>query len=54
MDVEQLHNTIRESYSLDPVTTAQLLRTSDPKWTIDDSGLLHRNDRIYVPDANDL
>ena len=54
MDVEQLHNTIQESYSLDPVTAAQSPHTSDPKWTIDGSGLLRRNDRIYVPDANDL
>ena len=54
MDVEQLHNTIQESYSLDPITTAQFPRTSDAKWTIDDSGLLRRNDCIYVPDANDL
>ena len=54
MDIEQLHNTIRESYPLDPVTTAHFLRISDPKWTIDESGLLRRNNHIYVPDANDL
>ena len=54
MDVEQLHNTIRESYNLDPITAAHFPRISDPRWTIDDSGLLRRNDRIYVPDANDL
>ena len=54
MDIEQLHDTIRESYALDPVTAAHFPRISDPRWTIDDSGLLRRNDRIYVPDANDL
>ena len=54
MDVEQLHNTIRESYALDPITAAHFLRISDPRWSLDDSGLLRRNDRIYVPDANDL
>ena len=54
MDVEQLHNTIREFYSLDPITAAQSPCTSNPKWTIDGSGLLCRNDRIYMPDANDL
>src|ERR1700733_5986955 len=48
MDVEQLYNTIRESYALDPVTAAHFLRISDPRWTIDDSGLLHRNDRIML------
>ena len=54
MDVEQLHNTIQESYSLDPITTVQFPCTSDSKWTIDGSGLLCCNDCIYVPDANDL
>ena len=54
MDIEQLHNTIRESYPLDPVTATHFPRISDPKWTVDDSGLLCRNNRIYVPDANDL
>src|ERR1700679_2182573 len=49
MDIEQLHNTIHESYSLDPVTAAHYLCTSDPKWTIGDDGLLCRNNRIYVP-----
>ena len=41
MDIEQLHNTVRESYPLDPVTSAHFPCISDPKWTIDDSGLLH-------------
>ena len=54
MDIEQLHNTIRESYPLDPVTAVHFQRISDPKWTIDDSGLLRQNNRICVPDANDL
>ena len=52
MDIEQLHNTIHES--LDPITVAHHLHTSNPKWTIGDDGLLCRNNRIYVPDANDL
>ena len=54
MDIEQLHNTIHESYSLDPITAAHHPCTSDPKWTISDDGLLCHNNRIYVPDANDL
>ena len=54
MDIEQLHNTIQESYPLDPVTAAHSPCISDPKWTIDDSGLLHRNNHIYISDANDL
>ena len=54
MDIEQLHNTIREFYPLDPVTTAHFPRISNPKWTIDDNGLLRQNNHIYIPDANDL
>ena len=54
MDIEQLHTTICDSYSLDPATSAHYPCTSDPKWTIGNDGLLRRNDCIYVPDANDL
>ena len=54
MDIEQLHNTILESYPLNPVTAVHFLHISDPKWTIDDSGLLCQNNCIYVPDANDI
>ena len=54
MNIEQLHNTICVSYSLDPITATHYLHTSDPKWTISDDGLLCHNNRIYVPDANDL
>ena len=54
MDIEQLHNTIQKSYSLDPITAVYFQCISDPKWTIDKSGLLHCNDCIYIPDANDL
>jgi len=41
MDVNQLHDDIRTTY------------TSNPKWTIVD-GLLRLNDQIYVPDVLDL
>ena len=54
MDIEQLHNTIHESYSLDPITATHHPHASDPKWTIGDEGLLCRNNHIHVPDANDL
>jgi len=53
MDVNQLHDDIRATYTSDPLTVSQFPQPSDPKWTIVD-GLLRLNDRIYVPDVPDL
>jgi hypothetical protein len=53
MDVEQLHTDIRSSYKADPLSAAQFPQPADPKWTLSD-GLLHLNDRIFVPDSADL
>ena len=54
MDVEKLHNDIRSSLPLDPISAAHLPTPTTPNWTLDESGLLHQYDQIYVPDANDL
>jgi len=54
MDVEKLHNDIRSSLPLDPISAAHLPTPTAPNWTLDESGLLHQYDRIYIPDANDL
>ena len=54
MDIEKLHNDIRSSLPLDPISAAQLPSPSNPKWTLDGSGLLRQNDRIFVPDVTDL
>jgi hypothetical protein len=60
MDVEQLHDDIRKSYTSDPITSAHLSSTSDnlptssDKWTTSKEGLLLLNDRIYIPDVSDL
>jgi hypothetical protein len=53
MDIEQLHNDIWSAYDNDPLTSAQLPQPSDPKLTLSDS-LLCLNDRIFVPDSQDL
>ena len=37
-----------------PVAKNHLGVTSDPHWTVGDDGLLRHDNRIYVPDANDL
>jgi hypothetical protein len=54
MDIEILHNDICLSLPLDPISAAQFPTPSDPKWTIDESGLLHLNNQIFVPDHADL
>jgi hypothetical protein len=54
MDIEKLHNDICLSLPLDPISATQFLNPSDPKWTIDESGLLHLNNRIFIPDHADL
>jgi hypothetical protein len=54
MDIQQLHNDIRSSLTLDPLSSTHLPTPTAPNWTLDDSGLLRHHDRIYVPDTNDL
>ena len=50
MDIEKLHNDIRSSLPLNPVSAKQFPNPSNPKWTIDESGLLQLNNQIFVPD----
>src|SRR6202045_4663869 len=58
IDDDQLCRDIRSGISLDPVIVPILedLRSNsaDPKWSMDDDGLLCECGRIYVPDVNDL
>ena len=54
MDIERLHNNIRLLLPLDPISAAHLPILTDPKWTIDDSGLLRYNNWIFVLDFADL
>jgi hypothetical protein len=54
MDIQQLHNDIHSSLTLDPLSLTHLPTPTAPNWTLDDSGLLRHHDRIYIPDANDL
>jgi hypothetical protein len=54
MDIQQLHNDICSSLTLDPLSSTHLPTPTAPNWTLDDSGLLCHHDRIYVPDTNDL
>jgi hypothetical protein len=54
MDTETLHSDIKATLSSDPIIQKYMLPESpDPRWKMSDGLLLHDN-RIYVPDANDL
>ncbi|KIO07372.1 hypothetical protein M404DRAFT_136212 [Pisolithus tinctorius Marx 270] len=54
MDVEKLHNDILSALPSDPVAQVWFSDTSDSWWSVDDTGFLCLDGRIYVPDSNDL
>jgi hypothetical protein len=54
MDVEQLHKDILSALPNDPIGSARMSDPPDDRWTVDDSGFLHCDNRIYVPESNDL
>ena len=54
MDLEQLTEDIRSAYPHDPVSSAQLPTPSAPKWSLSEDGMLLLNERLYVPDHDDL
>jgi hypothetical protein len=58
MDETQLFKDIKSSLSDDPLAIQKLAQVNsdnpDPRWTINPEGLLCKDNRIYVPDANDL
>ena len=54
VDIEQLHKDILAALPADSVAQSHLSDPSDPRWSTDSAGLLCLDDRIYVPDSNDL
>jgi len=54
VDVEQLHKDILAALPSDPVALSHKSDSSDSRWSMDSAGLLRLDDRIYVPDTNDL
>ena len=54
MDVEKLHSDILSTLPSDPIAQTHLKNTSQPQWCVDDAGFLHLDDRIYIPDSDDL
>ena len=51
MDIEQLHNDILSAQKSDEYISEQ---KSDPQWSIDEQGLYHYDDQIWVPDSDNL
>ena len=55
MDIDQLHSDIRSALSTDPIASIHLKSEKpDPRWSLNSDGLLRRDNRIYVPDSDDL
>src|ERR1700731_4141142 len=58
IDDDQLRRDIRSGISLDlviaPILEDLRSNSADPKWSMDDDGLLRERGRIYVLDVNDL
>ena len=54
MDIEQLHNDILSALPSDPIAQIHLSDTSHLRWSIDATGLLRLDGRIFVPEADDL
>jgi len=54
MDLEQLTEDIHSAYLHDPVSATQLPTPSAPKWSLSEDGMLLLNERLYVPDHDDL
>ena len=55
MDVEKLHQDIKDALPGDPVAQAQMAKDPmDKRWSLDDAGFLRLDDRMYVPEEGDL
>jgi len=54
MDVERLHANILANLSSDPIAKAHLSDTSNPRWSTNETGYLHLDGHMYVPEADDL
>ena len=54
VNVEQLHKDILTALPSNPIALNHKSDSSDSWWSTDSAGLLRLDDRIYVPDTNDL
>ena len=55
MGLETLYNDIHNSLHSDPFTIRYIENPElNPQWKLDNNGLLWCDNRIYIPDGNDL
>ena len=54
VDVEQLHNDIRNALPLDPISASHISDPQSPRWEISSNGFLLLDKHIYVPNDNNL
>ena len=54
MDIAKLHSDIVDALPSDSSVSGHLPEPLDPRWTLGSNGLLRCDDRIFVPDSNDL
>ena len=56
MDIDNLHNTILQSYSNDSnaVSGLEQINQTESRWTREEDGLLRLDGRIFVPNVSDL
>ena len=54
MDLEQLHNNIRQALLLDPIAANHMATLDSPCWEVNSDGLLLLDKYIYILDLNDL
>jgi len=53
MDVDKLHSDIRSALRMDLITSSRLDNLTT-RWDVNSDGFLLLDNRIYVPDVNDL
>ena len=54
MDVNQLHKDIRKALPLDPIAASHVSTPESPRWQNSPDGHLLLDNRIYVPDIDNL
>ena len=56
LNIDQLHEDICSVLPSNPIAAKHLpsISKDDSRWSVNTEGLLHLDNRIYVPEANDL
>ena len=54
MDIERLHADVLTALPSDPIAKAHLLNTLNPRWSTNETGYLHLDGRMYIPETDNL